>query len=36
MSSPEISFVVSDLRERPDFAKAVSDRVWQAWWQGKG
>jgi GNAT superfamily N-acetyltransferase len=35
MSSPEISFVVSDLRDRPEFAKAVADRVWQVWWQGK-
>jgi GNAT superfamily N-acetyltransferase len=36
MSSPEGSFVVSDLRERPEFTEAVADRVWRAWWQGKG
>jgi hypothetical protein len=36
MSSPEIFFVVSDLRQRPEFTKAVADRVWQAWWQGRG
>jgi GNAT superfamily N-acetyltransferase len=36
MSSPEGSFVVSDLRERPEFTEAVADRVWRAWWQEKG
>jgi GNAT superfamily N-acetyltransferase len=36
MSSPEGSFVVCDLRVRPEFAKAVASRVWRAWWQGKG
>jgi GNAT superfamily N-acetyltransferase len=36
MRLPDGSFIVSDLRERPEFATAVADRVWRAWWQGKG
>jgi GNAT superfamily N-acetyltransferase len=36
MSSPDGSFVVSDLRERPEFTETVADRVWRAWWRGKG
>ncbi|HEV2564979.1 MAG TPA: GNAT family N-acetyltransferase [Microvirga sp.] len=36
MSSPQGSFVVSDLREHPGFAKVVANRIWRAWWQGKG
>jgi len=27
---------VADLRERPEFAAAVADRVWRAWWEPKG
>jgi GNAT superfamily N-acetyltransferase len=27
---------VVDLRERPEFASAVADRVWRAWWGPKG
>jgi GNAT superfamily N-acetyltransferase len=27
---------ISDLRDRPDFAKAVADRVWRAFWKDKG
>lgn len=34
MSAPSIS--VADLRTRPDFASAVADRVWRAWWKPKG
>ncbi|HEU6441338.1 MAG TPA: GNAT family N-acetyltransferase [Microvirga sp.] len=36
MSLKERSFVVSDLRDRPEFSKDVADRVWRAWWQEKG
>ena len=25
-----------DLRERPDFATTVADRIWRAWWEPKG
>jgi GNAT superfamily N-acetyltransferase len=27
---------IVDLRERPDFAATVADRVWRAWWEPKG
>ncbi|WP_407068159.1 GNAT family N-acetyltransferase [Methylobacterium crusticola] len=27
---------VVDLRERPQFAPIVADRVWRAWWEPKG
>jgi GNAT superfamily N-acetyltransferase len=27
---------ISDLRDRPDFANAVADRVWRAFWKDKG
>jgi predicted N-acetyltransferase YhbS len=27
---------VVDLRERPEFAHIVADRVWRAWWEPKG
>lgn len=30
------AFAVADLRERPDFAAPVADRVWRAWWKPKG
>ena len=30
------AFSVADLRERPDVAAAVADRVWRAWWKPKG
>jgi len=36
MRSPDGSFVVSDLREFPELAKVVAERVWRAWWQGTG
>lgn len=29
-------FAISDLRKRPDFGADVADRVWQAWWRGRG
>lgn len=29
-------FSVTELRERPDFAPTVADRVWRAWWKPKG
>lgn len=31
-----MTVTVSDLRDRPDFAPVVADRVWRAWWQPKG
>jgi predicted N-acetyltransferase YhbS len=27
---------VVDLRERPEFAPLIADRVWRAWWKSKG
>ena len=30
------SHSIVDLRERPDFAPIVADRVWRAWWEPKG
>ena len=33
MAAPRFSVV--DLRERPDFASSVADRVWRAWWKPK-
>ncbi|MEJ1936694.1 GNAT family N-acetyltransferase, partial [Nostoc sp. NIES-2111] len=27
---------VTDLRDRPEFAPVVADRVWRAWWKPKG
>lgn len=29
-------FSISDLRDKPEFAAQVSDRVWNAWWRGQG
>lgn len=33
MSSP---FIISDLRQRPEFLDTVADRIWQAWWRDSG
>lgn len=30
------SYSVVDLRQRPEFAPSVADRVWRAWWKPKG
>ncbi|NVN87737.1 MAG: GNAT family N-acetyltransferase [Rhodopseudomonas sp.] len=30
------AFTISDLRQRPEFFDAVSDRIWRAWWQPRG
>lgn len=27
---------ISDLRDRPEFAEIIADRVWQAWWREQG
>jgi GNAT superfamily N-acetyltransferase len=27
---------ISDLRDRPEFAESIADRVWQAWWREQG
>jgi GNAT superfamily N-acetyltransferase len=29
-------FSINDLRDRPEFAPIVADRVWRAWWEPKG
>jgi GNAT superfamily N-acetyltransferase len=29
------NLTISDLRDRPEFAGDVADRVWRAWWQPK-
>ncbi|WP_018388666.1 GNAT family N-acetyltransferase [Ancylobacter sp. FA202] len=31
-----LACTVSDLREVPAFAAVVAERVWRAWWEGKG
>jgi len=28
-----LPFVISDLRQRPEFLDTVADRIWQAWWK---
>jgi GNAT superfamily N-acetyltransferase len=30
--SLEVSFVISDLRQQPQFFDTVADRIWRAWW----
>lgn len=35
MSNP-VPTTLSDLRAAPAFASVVADRVWRAWWKGKG
>lgn len=30
------SFIISDLRRRPEFLGAVAMRIWQAWWRDSG
>lgn len=29
-------FIISDLRQRPEFFEIVADRIWQAWWKDSG
>ena len=29
-------FAVTDVRDRPDLAPVVADRVWRAWWRPRG
>jgi N-acetylglutamate synthase-like GNAT family acetyltransferase len=31
-----VPFVISDLRQCPEFFDAVADRIWQAWWRADG
>ena len=31
-----LPFVISDLRQRPEFLDTVADRIWQAWWKDSG
>lgn len=29
-------YSISDLRDRPEFAADVADRIWNAWWRAEG
>ncbi|MBB6467686.1 GNAT family N-acetyltransferase [Aminobacter carboxidus] len=29
----DLKFSISDLRDRPEFAETVADRIWNAWWR---
>jgi GNAT superfamily N-acetyltransferase len=31
-----LPFIISDLRQRPEFFDIVADRVWRAWWKEIG
>jgi GNAT superfamily N-acetyltransferase len=31
-----LAFIISDLRQRPEFFDAVADRIWQEWWEPNG
>ena len=31
-----LPFVISDLRQRPEFFDTVADRIWRAWWKADG
>ena len=33
---PPEAFAIDDLRDRPDFAPDVADRLWQMWWRAGG
>lgn len=30
------NYSISDLRDRPEFAETVADRIWNAWWRADG
>ncbi|MEO5325915.1 GNAT family N-acetyltransferase [Mesorhizobium sp. CC13] len=30
------NYSISDLRDRPEFASTVAERVWNAWWRDQG
>jgi N-acetylglutamate synthase-like GNAT family acetyltransferase len=32
----QLSFTISDLRQRPAFFDTVADRIWRAWWEPGG
>lgn len=32
----KLTYRVDDLRDRPEFASVVANRVWRAWWQPEG
>ncbi|WP_432757146.1 GNAT family N-acetyltransferase [Consotaella aegiceratis] len=36
MDSRQPRYVISNLRERPEFCDVVADRIWQAWWKDAG
>ena len=31
-----MAFIISDLRQHPEFFDTVADRIWQAWWEPQG
>jgi N-acetylglutamate synthase-like GNAT family acetyltransferase len=31
-----LAFVISDLRQCPEFFDSVADRIWRAWWKADG
>jgi predicted N-acetyltransferase YhbS len=31
-----VTFTISDLGQQPRFFDAVADRIWRAWWKGRG
>ncbi len=31
-----MAFIISDLRQRPEFFDTVADRIWRAWWEPEG
>jgi GNAT superfamily N-acetyltransferase len=31
-----LPFIISDLRQRPEFFDTVADRIWRAWWKEIG
>lgn len=33
---PPADVAISDLRERPEFADTVAERIWRAWWLNRG
>jgi N-acetylglutamate synthase-like GNAT family acetyltransferase len=33
VSTMPLPFMISDLRQRPEFFDTVADRIWRAWWQ---
>src|ERR1700685_935191 len=36
MQIMSLRYVISDLRQRPEFLDIVADRIWQRWWSDSG